>query len=267
MQKLQMNLENCYGIKKLNKIIDYSNNNVAIIYAPNGTMKSSLAKTFEAIRDDRQVEEKVYGLKSLCNISDEDNVALSKEQIIVINPFDENAYEGQGLLMANESLRKAYLSIHDSIESKKELLYSKIKEKFGYSTRSNFDVKTIMLNDWGLTLKKEYDCLISIKELLHNPVMACSLHEDDLEYASLFNDKVYSMMKTGKTGELIEEYENKYRELVNKSLYMQQGIIDHNNYGNISNALNTNGFFAANNEVILKAKDGSASITLKNKRN
>ena len=266
MQKLQMNLENCYGIKKLNKIIDYSNNNVAIIYAPNGTMKSSLAKTFEAIRDDRQVEEKVYGLKSLCNISDEDNVALSKEQIIVINPFDENAYEGQGLLMANESLRKAYLSIHDSIESKKELLYSKIKEKFGYSTRSNFDVKTIMLNDWGLTLKKEYDCLISIKELLHNPVMACPLHEDDLEYASLFNDKVYSMMKTGKTGELIEEYENKYRELVNKSLYMQQGIIDHNNYGNISNALNTNGFFAANNEVILKAKDGSASITLKKQK-
>ena len=266
MQELQMNLENCYGIKKLNKTIDYSNNNVAIIYAPNGTMKSSLAKTFEAIRDDRQVEEKIYGLKSLYSVSDEDNVALSQEKIIVINPFDENAYEGQGLLMANESLRKAYLSIHDSIESKKELLYSKIKEKFGYSTRSNFDVKNIMLNDWGLTSKKEYDCLINIKELLHDSVMACSLHEDDLEYASLFNDKVYSMMKTGKTGELIEEYENKYRELVDKSLYMQQGIIDHNNYGNISNALNTNGFFAANNEVILKAKDGSASITLKEQK-
>lgn len=261
-----MNLENCYGIKKLNETIDYSKNNVAIIYAPNGTMKSSLAKTFEAIRDDRQVEEKIYGLKSLCNIYDEDNVALSKEQIIVINPFDENAYEGQGLLMANESLRKAYLSIHDSIESKKESLYSKIKEKFGYSTRSNFDVKNTMLNDWGLTSKEEYDCLIKIKELLYDPVMACSLHEDDLEYASLFNDKVYSMMKTGKTGELIEEYESKYRELVDKSLYMQQGIIDHNNYGNISNVLNSNGFFVANNEVILKAKDGSTSITLKKQK-
>lgn len=263
MQELHMNLENCYGIKKLNETIDYSNNNVAIIYAPNGTMKSSLAKTFEAIRDDRQVEEKVYGLKSICNIFDEYNVALSKEQIIVINPFDENAYEGQGLLMANESSRKAYLSIHDSIESKKESLYSKIKERFGYSTRSNFDVKSIMLNDWELTSKEEYNCLINIKRLLHAPAMACSLYEDDLKYASLFNEKVYSMMKTGKTGELIEEYENKYRELVNKSLYMQQGIIDHNNYGNISNALNTNGFFAANNEVILKAKDGSTSVILK----
>ena len=266
MQELKLDLENCYGIKKMNETIDYSNNNVAIIYAPNGTMKSSLAKTFEAIRDDRQVEEKIYGFKSSCSISDEDNGAISKEQIIVINPFDENAYEGQGLLMANEPLRKAYLNIHDSIESKKESLYSKIKEKFGYSNRNNFDVKNTMLNDWGLTVKKEYDCLIKIKELLHDPMMNCQLHEDDIDYASLFNDKVYSMMKTGKTGELIEEYENKYRELVDKSLYMQQGIIDHNNYGNISNALNANGFFAANNEVVLKAKDGSTSITLKEQK-
>lgn len=266
MQALKLDLENCYGIKKMNETIDYSNNNVAIIYAPNGTMKSSLAKTFEAIRDDRQVEEKIYGFKSSCSISDEDNVAISKEQIIVINPFYENAYEGQGLLMANEPLRKAYLNIHDSIELKKELLYSKIKEKFGYSNRNNFDVKNTMLNDWGLTVKKEYDCLIKIKELLHDPMMNCQLHEDDIDYASLFNDKVYSMMKTGKTGELIEEYENKYRELVDKSLYMQQGIIDHNNYGNISNALNANGFFVANNEVVLKAKDGSTSITLKEKK-
>lgn len=266
MQELKLDLENCYGIKKMKETIDYSNNNVAIIYAPNGTMKSSLAKTFEAIRDDRQVEEKIYGFKSSCSISDEDNVAISKEQIIVINPFDENAYEGQGLLMANEPLRKAYLNIHDSIESKKESLYSKIKEKFGYSNRNNFDVKNTMLNDWGLTVKKEYDCLIKIKELLHDPMMNCPLHEDGIDYASLFNDKVYSMMKTGKTGELIEEYENKYRELVDKSLYMQQGIIDHNNYGNISNALNANGFFAANNEVVLKAKDGSTSITLKEQK-
>lgn len=266
MQELKLDLENCYGIKKMKETIDYSNNNVAIIYAPNGTMKSSLAKTFEAIRDDRQVEEKIYGFKSSCSISDEDNVAISKEQIIVINPFDENAYEGQGLLMANEPLRKAYLNIHDSIESKKESLYSKIKEKFGYSNLNNFDVKNTMLNDWGLTVKKEYDCLIKIKELLHDPMMNCPLHEDDIDYASLFNDKVYSMMKTGKTGELIEEYENKYRELVDKSLYMQQGIIDHNNYGNISNALNANGFFAANNEVVLKAKDGSTSITLKEQK-
>lgn len=132
MQELKLDLENCYGIKKMNETIDYSKNNVAIIYAPNGTMKSSLAKTFEAIKDDKQVEEKIYGLQSSYSISDEENVLISKEQIIVINPFDEKTYEGQGLLMANESLQKEYRNIHNSIELKKESLYSKIKEKFGF---------------------------------------------------------------------------------------------------------------------------------------
>ena len=107
---------------------------------------------------------------------------------------------------------------------------------------------------------------MEIKGLLHNPTMSCSLNENELDYNSLFNDKVYTMIKTGKTSELIEEYEAKYRELVDKSLYMQQGIIDHNNYGNISSSLNSNGFFAANNEVVLKAKDGSASITVKEQK-
>lgn len=266
MEELRLQLENCYGIQKLDEHIDYSNNNVAIIYAPNGTMKSSLAKTFEALRDGKPVEEKVFGYASSCNITDEQNVPISGEKIIVINPFDENAFEGQGLLMANDTLRRKYLSIHKSIEEKKEHLYTQIKEKIGYSTRSSFDVKNTMLKDWSLSSKEEYNCLLEIKGLLHNPTMSCSLNENELDYNSLFNDKVYTMIKTGKTSELIEEYEAKYRELVDKSLYMQQGIIDHNNYGNISSSLNSNGFFAANNEVVLKAKDGSASITVKEQK-
>lgn len=266
MEELRLQLENCYGIQKLDEHIDYSNNNVAIIYAPNGTMKSSLAKTFEALRDGKPVEEKVFGYASSCNITDEQNVPISDEKIIVINPFDENAFEGQGLLMANDTLRRKYLSIHKSIEEKKEHLYTQIKEKIGYSTRSSFDVKNTMLKDWSLSSKEEYNCLLEIKGLLHNPTMSCSLNENELDYNSLFNDKVYTMIKTGKTSELIEEYEAKYRELVDKSLYMQQGIIDHNNYGNISSSLNSNGFFAANNEVVLKAKDGSASITVKEQK-
>jgi len=47
------------------------------------------------------------------------------------------------------------------------------------------------------------------------------LNENELDYNALFNEKVYSMIKTGKTATLIEEYEKKYNELVDKSLYMQ----------------------------------------------
>lgn len=87
MKELKVELENCYGIQKLNMQIDYSNKNVAIIYAPNGTMKSSLAKTFEAIRDNKPVEEKVYGFKSLYNITDEKEIKISNDSIIHLQMF------------------------------------------------------------------------------------------------------------------------------------------------------------------------------------
>ena len=266
MNELRLELSNCYGIQKMNTTIDYSDNNVAIIYAPNGTMKSSLAKTFEAIRDNKPVEERVFGFRSLCSITDEQNTNIASESIIVINPFDENAYENQGMLMANEELRKRYMVIHKTIEEKKQNLYNLIKEKMKYSLRSSFDTKGVMLKDWNKSTKEEYMCLEEISNLIHNSDWECSLNEDELDYNALFNDKVYSMITTGETSELIGEYEKKYNELVDKSLYMQRGIIDHNNYGNISNSLSSNGFFAANNEITLNAKDGSTAVVLKNQK-
>lgn len=266
MHELKLQLKNCYGIQEMKSQIDFSNNNVAIIYAPNGTMKSSLAKTFASLRDHVPVEEQVFGFKSECNITDEQGLDISEKEIIVINPFDENGFEEQGLLMANDTLRKEYLNIHKSIEEKKEALYAQIKTVLGYSSRSNFDVKKTMLRDWDKNTNEEYTCLAEIKSLLKSSHMTCSLKESELDYNVLFNDKVSAMLKAGNTSELIAEYETKYRELVDKSLYMQQGIIDHNNYGNISDSLNSNGFFAANNVVILNAKDGSSKITVKEQK-
>lgn len=262
MKELKLELKNCYGIQKMSATIDYSSKNVSVIYAPNGTMKSSLAKTFEAVRDGNPVEEKVFKCKSSCIIVDDNGMEISSDSIIVINPFDENAFHNQGLLMANDELRKNYLEIHKSIEDKKQDLYGKLKEKLKYSSRSSFDTKSTMLSDWGSTVKEEYLCLEKISTLLHDTKMSCSLSEDELDYNALFNDKVYSMITTGETSDLIEAYEKKYNELVDKSLYMQKGIIDHNNYGNISSSLDTNGFFAANNELKLVAKDGSTAVVI-----
>ena len=179
MDELKLNLKNCYGIQKLNEKVDYSNNNVSIIYAPNGTMKSSLAKTFEAIRDNIPAEEKVYGLSSECHITDENDIDISGNNVIVINPFNENAFENQGILMANDDLRKKYLLIHKSIEEKKQQLYDQIKEKLKYSARSKFDVKSVIMADWNMPLKEKYKCLENINHLLHDSSMTTAISDND----------------------------------------------------------------------------------------
>lgn len=94
--------------------------------------------------------------------------AAIRGSIIVINPFDENAFENQGVLMANDELRKKYLLIHKLIDDKKNSLYDQIKQKLKYSSRSSFDVRTMMLKDWNCLPKAEYKCLETILDLLHN---------------------------------------------------------------------------------------------------
>lgn len=51
MNKVSIDLENCFGIGKLIHEFDYltNNSNTAVIYAPNGTMKTSFARTFDLI--------------------------------------------------------------------------------------------------------------------------------------------------------------------------------------------------------------------------
>ncbi len=60
MNKLNVDLENCYGIKKLAKQFDFSKQKAYAIYAPNGAMKSSLAKTFKDIAEGEASSDRIF---------------------------------------------------------------------------------------------------------------------------------------------------------------------------------------------------------------
>lgn len=69
MEKLELNLENCYGIKKLNETIEFKkidnqtglkkDINACLIYASNGTMKTSFANTFLDIENERETKDRI----------------------------------------------------------------------------------------------------------------------------------------------------------------------------------------------------------------
>ena len=49
MNNLKLDLENCYGIKKLQHVFAFANHHTQLIYAANGMMKSSLALTLKGL--------------------------------------------------------------------------------------------------------------------------------------------------------------------------------------------------------------------------
>jgi hypothetical protein len=90
MNKLDVSLENCYGIRKLQHRFDFSDTNVSAIYAPNGSMKTSLALTFAALANNRQPEDRRYRDRvTRCDIIDENGNHLPADSIVVLTPYKE----------------------------------------------------------------------------------------------------------------------------------------------------------------------------------
>lgn len=62
--KVNLELTNCYGINQLTKEINLTksdtNNGVNSLYAPNGTLKTSLAKVFKDIESGNESKDLIF---------------------------------------------------------------------------------------------------------------------------------------------------------------------------------------------------------------
>lgn len=258
MKNLKIELSNCFGISKMSHTIDFSKENIAIIYARNGTMKSSLANTFNSIKKGEKPKDILdVSKKSKCNITDETGKSINPDNIIVVNPFKETSADNQNLLMANSTLKERYNDIYLNIETKKKALYLKLNLVLSLKSKKDNYIEDYILKLWNYSNKHDlFKCFQDIYRDLKNKDNYCELGNEDLKkYKLLFNDKVYNFFKKDEEiGTSIEEYAVKYNELMNESLYMKQEVFGYNNCINIRDALKKNNFFTASNKIVLKAK-------------
>lgn len=87
--KLSLNLENCYGIEKLEHEFNFINGKPIIIHSSNGTMKTSLCKTFNDIVKDLTTRDQIHTSKiTLRDIKLNGNNAISSD-IRVFNSYED----------------------------------------------------------------------------------------------------------------------------------------------------------------------------------
>ena len=62
--RIQLDLSNCYGINQLSKELDFTKSNTSnginSLYAPNGTLKTSLAKTFKDVAKSKDTKDLIF---------------------------------------------------------------------------------------------------------------------------------------------------------------------------------------------------------------
>ena len=249
MDRVTIDLENCYGIKKLEKQFDFSKETVYAIYAPNGAMKSSLAQTFHDMASGVISTDRIFPNRaSSRKITDESGAELAKERIFVVRPYDEELghTEKTSTLLVNAKLRKEYEQLHVGIENSKELLLNALKEQ----SHSKKDLEKEISSAFTSSDKEFYTALIRIKkevqEQKDTPLA-------DVKYDTIFDEKVLKALGTKDVKTAIEGYVQRYNELLAASTYFKKGTFDYYNAGQIAKSLADNGFFAAKHTVNLNA--------------
>ncbi|MDC0612056.1 hypothetical protein OAP63_15085 [Vibrio sp.] len=247
METLSVDLENCYGIRKLKDTFDLKikdkNKGVYSIYAPNGFMKSSLARTFDDLSKGNASKDIIFPERETKVKILVDEQPINPEHILVIKPYEESYSSKQmSLLLVNETLKEQYEVAVNTIESKKSELEKAIKKLSGVSGRKQ-PALSMLCRDYE---RSERDIFELLEEL--NKEDSTPQQYSGIKYQELFNDKTISILESGTISNELNEYIQIYDKLIDDSPILSKKF-NHQNAHTISKSLNDTGFFSAYHTV------------------
>jgi ABC-type cobalamin/Fe3+-siderophores transport system ATPase subunit len=247
MNRVTIDLEHCYGIKKLQADLDFTQQRVYALYAPNGVMKSSLAQTFLDLSQGKESRDRIFA-ERLCKreILDEAKCPIDDQSVFVVRPYDEefSHTERTSILLVDAPLRKEWVELQSGIEKQKGTLLKALKQHS--KSKKNLEVE---ISSAFTSTEEEFEtALTRIKTELtemHDAVFG------DVPYDTVFDENVLAFLRTEEAQAIIEIYVKRYNELLATSTFFRKGTFDYYNAGQIAKSLANNGFFEAKHTVTL----------------
>ena len=255
---LSVDLKNCYGISELVYEFDFNINSTKgyAIYAPNGFMKTSFSKTFDDLAKGRETKDLIFpDRKSIRIIKDGAGNDIGADSVFVVEPYNADfASEKTSLLLVNSEVKQKYDDALKEIKDKQDALVVKLRQLSGLAGRTATPENEI-LKCFGK------GSLAEIVESLEEEVLAgTSSQLSTIAYAEVFNEKTVGLLESGSIKDQLEEYIQKYNELVSKSDVLSKNF-NHYSASTVNKQLRDNGFFEARHKVSLKTKDGMKEIS------
>ena len=259
MSKLCVNLEYCYGIKKLCHEFDFEGGETSIIYAPNGSMKSSFARVFKDLSKSELSKDLMFPERNskrevlVCDSDRESGRKIEAEEVLVIEPYVENyELDEMSTLLAKPDLRQKYAEIHKEIATKQDIALKALIKNTGYSKAKNDQKEKIynkLLKSFG-----EKD----LKELFEKILESIDKYNEhelrDIEYKQIFNSESETLLKNEKFRSHISDYVTLYEKLIDQSQYLSKDFNDYN-ANQIQKQLDNNGFFKSGHKLKMKNKE------------
>lgn len=188
MKKLNVNLKNCFGIEALSYEFNFSEGNVFSIYARNGLMKTSFAKTFQLIQQQGEgadLRDVIFENQGSASIVIDDQ-PIKKEQVFVIKSY-ESAYESDisSLLIKGEVKNQ----LQEVFQARTRLLKalekaSGLKIQKTSSGKTSYELEPSFVKDFSFT---EKSILLNLDSLAkYTPEVHCG----KIQYSSIFDPSV-----------------------------------------------------------------------------
>ena len=243
--KLNIKLKNCYGIQSLEQEFDFSKCKTFVIYASNGLMKTSFARTFSQLQKKLKPKDELHGLESEYTIKFGDD-DITNNDIFVIESYSQK-YESENVstLLVDEKRKKEYDDTIDNILSSKKFLILALNKASGVKQN---DIEKTILSDF----QHENDNFL---ELLGEKFLGENVITDnnciDIKYSTIFNDKVSDLLKDKTVADNIKNYTEQYNKLLDDSPYFGKGAFNPSKANNVLSTLIKESFFKSNHKVQL----------------
>ncbi|WP_116107512.1 hypothetical protein [Lewinella sp. IMCC34191] len=255
MDYLAVSLRHCYGIKSFTKTFDFTQKPTCGIYAPNGIMKTSFAKTLMDYSKGVDSRDEIYPERTtIRQIEDEEGNEIPPEKIFVIEPYN-SSYRSTKMstLLVNNSLREEYENIIEDIEKALEALMQPIRKLSGIRK----EVAPVISSDIMGTSKEIYLAIQRVKNEVNQIKGSEWSH---ITYNSIFSPRVEQLLEDDEFVNDLTQYAEIYDSLIERSVYFRKGVFNHNNADTIAKNLSDNGFFLANHAINLFDQETYISI-------
>lgn len=258
--------KNCYGMKEFKlKPIDFTQSNKAILYAPNGIMKTSLSNVFSDISKglptiDRIFKNNIstYSVKYYSTTYSTTNLSAT-DRIYVVKSFDEKfelSKETISTLLADETTRKKYdilvqefKSYTDEFVAEFNILSGLPKTKIERFLKDKFDLEDKA--DWP-------DIFLKLNELNQDKSSVEELK--DIKYSDVINDKTIEILTDEDFITKLDDYLNALGKLIEDNELLSEKFNDYN-AEELTKNLKKHNLFESKHKIILK--NGTEITTLK----
>ncbi|WP_233008421.1 hypothetical protein [Rheinheimera faecalis] len=242
--RLKLELSNCYGINQLSKELDFTksadNNGVNSLYAPNGTLKTSLAKTFKDVEANKPTKDLIFSDRATNRDIKINSIDITAKQVMVIDSYNESYSSKQiSTLLVNDVLKQQYETALNQVSAKRELLLKALVKLSGKR-----DIAALICEAFS---RQEKSLLELLTDLSQQNIPDYTRFSE-FKFSVLFNPKVLELISSGDFSQELAEYVNTYDQLIQRSSVLSK-TFNHQKAGVVSKNLTETGFFNASHSV------------------